>query len=81
MIKVTKTETTKKRDAQDRIVDFHPIYHNFNDEEAKEQSSRCLQCPVEVFKAVMVNPSYCRNGCPLNNKIPFWLKKDFLKEI
>lgn len=71
----------KKRSATERIVDFNPIYHSFTDKEATEQASRCLQCPVDVFKNIMVNPLFCRIGCPLNNKIPYWLKKTYEGDI
>ncbi len=71
----------QKRDSSERIVDFNPIYHNFCDQEAKEQASRCLQCPVDVFKDIMINPSFCRIGCPLNNKIPTWLNKTYDGDI
>lgn len=65
----------QKRDASERIVDFSPIYRDFSDEEARDQASRCLQCPVDRFKDIMINPLYCRIGCPLGNKIPQWLVK------
>lgn len=70
-----------KRDASERVVDFNPIYRNFSNEEAKKQASRCLQCPIDRFKDIMNNPSYCRMGCPLNNKIPLWLHKTYEGDI
>ncbi|WP_024953597.1 glutamate synthase subunit beta [Sulfurospirillum arcachonense] len=78
---IVSKQRQKKRDSKERIVDFHPIYHNFNDKEAKEQASRCVQCPIDTFKHIMINPSYCRMGCPLNNKIPQWLKKTYEGDI
>jgi glutamate synthase (NADPH/NADH) small chain len=70
-----------KRDALDRIIDFNPIYHNFSDAEAKEQASRCLQCPADIFKDIMNNPKYCRMGCPLNNQILQWLHKTYEGDV
>jgi glutamate synthase (NADPH/NADH) small chain len=70
-----------KRDALDRIIDFHPIYHNFSDNDAKEQASRCVQCSVGTFQDVMIRPKYCVIGCPLDNKIPQWLNKTYEGEI
>ena len=52
-----------KRDAAERVGDFHEIYDNFDEETVRAQASRCIQCP---------NP-LCRQGCPLANRIPEWL--------
>ena len=76
-----KKQRQQKRDATERIVDFHPIYRNFSDEEAKKQASRCLQCPVDTFQKIIVNPLHCRIGCPLSNKIPLWLRKTYEGDI
>lgn len=66
-----------KRDALARIIDFHPIYHDFSDNEAKEQASRCVQCEVGTFQDIMINPKYCVIGCPLDNRIPQWLNETY----
>ncbi|WP_420548823.1 NAD(P)-dependent oxidoreductase [Curvivirga sp.] len=52
-----------KRSAEDRSKDFGEIYEGFEDQEAKDQSSRCSQCGVP----------FCSVNCPLHNNIPDWL--------
>lgn len=52
-----------KRHPTDRIGDFHEIYSNFDEATAREQATRCVQCP---------NP-LCVSGCPLHSQIPEWL--------
>lgn len=52
-----------KRSAPERAADFLEIYGLYDEATAREQASRCIQCP---------NPS-CVNGCPLCNPIPQWL--------
>jgi glutamate synthase (NADPH/NADH) small chain len=52
-----------KRSAHERAADFLEIYGLYDEATAREQASRCIQCP---------NPS-CVNGCPLCNPIPQWL--------
>jgi glutamate synthase (NADPH/NADH) small chain len=53
-----------KRSVSERGADFLEIYGLFDEATAREQASRCLQCP---------NPS-CVAGCPLCNPIPQWLQ-------
>lgn len=52
-----------RRSAEERLADFFEIHGVFDEQTAREQASRCLQCP---------NPS-CVNGCPLCNPIPQWI--------
>lgn len=52
-----------KRSAHERAADFLEIYGLYDESTAREQASRCIQCP---------NPT-CVNGCPLCNPIPQWL--------
>ncbi len=52
-----------KRPAHERAADFLEIYGLFDEVTAREQASRCIQCP---------NPT-CVAGCPLCNPIPQWL--------
>lgn len=52
-----------KRHPTDRIADFHEIYGTLDEATAREQASRCIQCP---------NP-LCVTGCPLHLQIPEWL--------
>ncbi len=52
-----------KRSAPERVADFLEIYGVYDEATAREQASRCIQCP---------NPS-CVTGCPLCNPIPQWM--------
>lgn len=52
-----------KRPASERVADFLEIYGLYDEQTAREQASRCLQCP---------DPS-CVGGCPLCNPIPQWM--------
>ncbi len=52
-----------KRSATERVADFLEIYSEYDEATAREQASRCIQCP---------EPS-CMQGCPLANRIPEWL--------
>src|SRR5579883_1942340 len=53
----------RKRAAEERRRDFREIYELFDEQTAREQASRCIQCPDPL----------CRKGCPLANRIPEWL--------
>ena len=53
-----------KRSASERVADFLEIYGLYDEATAREQASRCIQCP---------NPS-CVTGCPLCNPIPEWMQ-------
>src|SRR5215471_14989669 len=53
-----------KRSAPERVADFLEIYGFYDEATAREQASRCIQCP---------NPT-CVAGCPLCNPIPQWLQ-------
>jgi glutamate synthase (NADPH/NADH) small chain len=53
-----------KRSASERVADFLEIYGLYDEVTAREQASRCIQCP---------NPS-CVTGCPLCNPIPEWMQ-------
>jgi glutamate synthase (NADPH/NADH) small chain len=53
-----------KRSAPERAADFLEIYGLYDEATAREQASRCIQCP---------NPS-CVTGCPLCNPIPEWMQ-------
>lgn len=72
-----KKRRQSKRDAKDRSSDFESIYHKLKDKDVQDQASRCLQCPVDQFMELMINPAFCKTGCPLTNKIPQWLKKTY----
>jgi len=70
-----KKETPRKREAKDRVVDFHPTYYLFSKDEAVAQSLRCIKCPIDLLKGMSSEFSFCRTGCPLENKIPIWIEK------
>ncbi|HYG34842.1 MAG TPA: FAD-dependent oxidoreductase, partial [Clostridia bacterium] len=53
-----------KRSAPERAADFLEIYGLYDEATAREQASRCIQCP---------NPT-CVSGCPLCNPIPEWMQ-------
>jgi len=71
---VVKRATPKKREASKRIADFHPTYYLFNKQEAQTQSLRCIKCPIDLMKGMESEFSFCRTGCPLENKIPLWIE-------
>lgn len=52
-----------KRPAAERVGDFREIYSEFDEATAREQASRCIQCPQAL----------CMTGCPLANRIPEWM--------
>lgn len=69
-----KKETPRKREAEKRRVDFNPTYYLFNKDEAHNQSDRCIKCPIDLLKGMGSEFSFCRTGCPLENKIPLWIE-------
>jgi len=62
---VNKRQTSLKRHAEKRRIDFKEIYSANKDDELSKQASRCLDCG---------NP-YCEWKCPLHNYIPNWLEQ------
>ena len=52
-----------KRPAAERVADFLEIYGLYDEVAAREQASRCVQCPGPT----------CVAGCPLGVHIPEWL--------
>lgn len=52
-----------KRSATERLADFLEVYGPYDEATAREQASRCLQCPEPL----------CVQGCPLGSRIPEWL--------
>lgn len=53
----------QKRSAEERVADFLEIYGPYDEETARAQARRCVQCPEPA----------CVAGCPLGNRIPEWL--------
>ena len=62
-IQVNRRDGAKKP-ATERKKEYREIYAGFDQEQAAEQSDRCLACG---------NP-YCEWKCPVHNYIPDWLK-------
>jgi glutamate synthase (NADPH/NADH) small chain len=56
-------ESPAKRSARERSTEFREIYSIYDEQTARVQASRCIQCPEPT----------CRMGCPLQNRIPDWL--------
>ena len=52
--------TPTRQPVEDRLQNFHEFYTEWNDKEAQEQGSRCMNCAVP----------FCMSGCPLGNLIP-----------
>ncbi|MEY4386425.1 MAG: Glutamate synthase small chain [Verrucomicrobiota bacterium] len=52
-----------KRPARERGQDFREINVLYDEETAREQARRCIQCPDAL----------CISACPLTNRIPEWL--------
>lgn len=52
------------RSATDRLAEFLETYGPFDEDAARAEASRCLQCPEAL----------CIAGCPLGNRIPEWLQ-------
>jgi len=57
-------EDLPRRSVSERVTDFLEIYGLLDENSAREQASRCIQCP---------NPA-CVTGCPLCNPIPEWMQ-------
>lgn len=52
----------KKRDPRTRVGDFREFLGGFDEQAAKAQGGRCMDCGVP----------FCQQGCPLGNRIPDW---------
>ena len=48
--------------AEDRLQNFNEFIVPLDEQDLKQQASRCMDCGVP----------YCHNGCPVNNQIPDW---------
>ena len=55
-----------EQDKMERRHNFNPVEEIFTDEQAKNESTRCLHC----------KKPRCVEGCPVNIRIP-----DFIKEV
>ncbi len=59
-------QAVPKQKPDDRVHNFSELYFGFDEETAKTEATRCVQCPT---------PSGCHLACPLHNDIPMatWL--------
>ena len=62
-------QKAKEQDKFERRHNFLPVEENLTEEQVKEEANRCLSCK---------NPR-CVQGCPVNIKIPDFIKA--LKEL
>lgn len=67
----------EKRPPMERTQDYDPIYRTFSESVAKDEASRCLQCPIDLFFGLDSGLTFCRTGCPLNNNIPRWVRDTY----
>jgi glutamate synthase (NADPH/NADH) small chain len=50
-----------KQKPEERVCNFFEVYLGFDEEGAKIEAMRCIQCP---------NPAPCQKACPVHNDIP-----------
>ncbi len=62
-----------EQDPKARIHNFNEVALGYTFELAKEEASRCLQCPYEYAP--------CIKGCPVNVNIPGFIKKILEEDI
>ncbi len=51
-----------RRDIRERLNDWREIYLKWDENSARNQAARCMDCGVP----------FCNDGCPLGNLIPEW---------
>lgn len=54
-------QAVAKQKPPERVLNFKEVYLGFDEEHAKIEAARCLQCP---------DPTPCSIACPLHNDIP-----------
>ncbi|MGH9048043.1 MAG: glutamate synthase subunit beta, partial [Acidimicrobiales bacterium] len=52
----------RRRPVRVRVRDWHEVYESFDEQSAKNQGARCMDCGIP----------FCHEGCPLGNLIPEW---------
>ena len=60
--KATGRRPPPKRSVPARIRDYRELYLHWNEQDARDQGARCMNCSVP----------FCLHGCPLGNLIPDW---------
>ena len=61
-----KRVSMQKQELKVRLKNFNEVALGYTEEEAKSEATRCLNC----------KNAPCRNGCPIHNRIP-----EFIKEV
>ena len=56
----TSRRTPARRNSSERVNDWREIYLEWDESDARNQASRCIDCGVP----------FCNSGCPLGNLIP-----------
>ena len=56
---------------KERITNFEEFHNHLNDEERREQASRCMNCGVPMCQSA-IKLAGMVTGCPLHNFIPEW---------
>ncbi len=64
MVKVKPRIPIPKRSAEERIRDFNEVVIGYDEKQAIEEASRCLQCPSKP----------CVKGCPIGVDVPRFIK-------
>ena len=64
MADVLKKVPVREQDPKVRATNFEEVCLGYNDEEAKEEASRCLKC----------KNAQCRKGCPVSINIPEFIR-------
>ncbi len=54
-------EPVRKQKPDERVVNFREVYLGYDEEGARIEATRCLQCP---------DPQPCMKACPVHNDIP-----------
>jgi glutamate synthase (NADPH/NADH) small chain len=54
-------QNVPKQKPEERVHNFSEVYLGFDEERAKLEATRCIQCP---------DPAPCHKSCPLHNDIP-----------
>ena len=62
---VLKKVPVREQDAKERAVNFDEVCLGYNEEEAKEEASRCINC----------KNAQCIKGCPVAINIPAFIEK------
>ena len=65
MADMLKRVPVREQDAKERATNFEEVCYGYNQEEAMEEASRCLNC----------KNAKCIQGCPVSINIPGFIAK------